>query len=63
MRRGDVITEWTCDEHLVASCQALQRGGEITELVVTLETKAREWREIADALDAVAAEPAPPAAG
>jgi hypothetical protein len=56
MRTGDVITAWACDEHLAGVCDLLQRPGEITELTVTSAVKSREWREITDALDAVAQE-------
>jgi FXSXX-COOH protein len=49
-RRGDAAVSWACDEDLYAVCQNLQRGWEITELVVTNAVKQREWNEISGTL-------------
>jgi len=46
MRRGDVITEWACNEHLAAIADGMQRDFEVTELVVKHLAKAHEWGEI-----------------
>lgn len=50
-RRGDAVVSWACAEHFDAVADRLQRDWEITELVVSLSTKRREWTEIATALD------------
>jgi hypothetical protein len=45
-RRGDAAIDWACGEHLGVVALDLQRDPEVTELVVTLFPKAREWAEI-----------------
>jgi hypothetical protein len=54
MRIGDVAVSWACDAHLGGVCDGLQRDFEITELVVKLASKAREWAEIGKSLDEIA---------
>jgi len=64
-RRGDVATTWACDDHLASACAGLQRGGEVTELVVADSRKAVEWAAIHRSLERIAQEPggSPPACG
>lgn len=45
-RRGDAVVSWACPEHLAAVSERLQRDWEITELVIRLVPKMREWNEI-----------------
>jgi hypothetical protein len=35
LRRGDAVVSWACPAHLTEVCDRLQRGWEVTELVVT----------------------------
>ncbi len=55
-RCGDAALSWACNPHLAAVCTKLQRDWEVTELVVVLAAKAREWAEITTDLDTTADE-------
>lgn len=54
IRRGDVVVDWACHDHLAPVCARLQRDHELTELVVTDRHKAVEWISIAHSLSAIA---------
>lgn len=49
-RRGDVATSWSCADHFTEVAEAMQRDHEVTQLVVRLSSKAREWAEISKML-------------
>jgi hypothetical protein len=53
-RRGDAVVSWACREHLSAVCDLLQRHWEVSELVVVLAAKIREWSSIGATLDQIA---------
>lgn len=53
-RRGDAAVSWTCAAHLSAELEALQRHWEVTELVVVLAAKMREWAQVGASLDEIA---------
>jgi hypothetical protein len=53
-RRGDAAVSWACDDHLAQECTAMQRDWEVSELVVILAQKAREWSSIGAALEKTA---------
>lgn len=55
-RIGDLATSWACDEHLPAVLRDLQRGWEITQVVVRDRRKLSEHADIREALDRVARE-------
>jgi SH3-like domain-containing protein len=51
LRRGDAAVSWACDAHLAQECIAMQRDWEVSELVITLAQKTREWAHIGAALE------------
>lgn len=53
LRRGDVIVSWACPQHLSDVCSRLQRGWEVTELVVTDHYKAVEWAQLGNTLNSI----------
>lgn len=56
LRRGDAVVSWACPPHLSQVADGLQRDFEVTELVVTLISKNREWQEIGQTLEKIAKE-------
>lgn len=56
LRRGDAVVSWACPEHLSVVLEMLQRDHEVTEIVVTMSDKAREWAEIHRTLDRIVEE-------
>lgn len=54
-RSGDAAVSWACAPHLSEECERLQRDWEVTELTVYLVPKLREWAEIRQSLQKIAA--------
>lgn len=54
-RIGDAAITWACAEHLSTVADGMQRDWEVTQLTLILSSKAREWVEIGQSLDAIAA--------
>lgn len=51
LRRGDAAVSWACGAHLAQECVAMQRDWEVSELVITLAQKTREWADIGTVLE------------
>jgi hypothetical protein len=56
-RRGDVATTWSCADHFTEVAEHMQRDHEVTQLTVTLASKAAEWGEITRMLRSVGTTP------
>lgn len=44
-RVGDAVISWACNEHLPAVLEGLQRGHEVTEVVVRSRARIEEMRD------------------